>query len=233
MSSRTLMLSLISTLALGACAHDGSGPGDPSLFERLFLRTDDPVAETAGAPAPVHVGVTQSYGEPTAVPIGLVGPKAVASTDGPYLLDTGDRLRIIVFGQAELSNLYTVDQTGRLSVPLIGNVAVRGLTTKETEDQIASALRNGFLKTPQVTVEVETYRPFFVLGEVTQPGQYPYVLGMTAQTAVAIARGFTPRARQATVEITRIVNGELVRAEVPIHHPLRPGDTIQIFERWF
>ncbi|OQW53189.1 polysaccharide biosynthesis/export family protein [Candidatus Raskinella chloraquaticus] len=153
--------------------------------------------------------------------------------DQPYTLDTGDRLRIIVFGQAELSNLYTVDQTGRLSVPLIGNVAVRGLTTKETEDQIASALRNGFLKTPQVTVEVETYRPFFVLGEVTQPGQYPYVLGMTAQTAVAIARGFTPRARQATVEITRIVNGELVRAEVPIHHPLRPGDTIQIFERWF
>jgi len=153
--------------------------------------------------------------------------------DQPYTLDTGDRLRIIVFGQAELSNLYTADQTGRLSVPLIGNVAVRGLTTKETEDQIASALRNGFLKTPQVTVEVETYRPFFVLGEVTQPGQYPYVLGMTAQTAVAIARGFTPRARQATVEITRIVNGELVRAEVPIHHPLRPGDTIQIFERWF
>lgn len=153
--------------------------------------------------------------------------------DQPYTLDTGDRLRIIVFGQAELSNLYTVDQTGRLSVPLIGNVAVRGLTTKETEDQIGSALRNGFLKAPQVTVEVETYRPFFVLGEVTQPGQYPYVLGMTAQTAVAIARGFTPRARQASVEITRIVNGELVRAEVPIHHPLRPGDTVQIFERWF
>lgn len=153
--------------------------------------------------------------------------------DQPYTLDTGDRLRMIVFGQAELSNLYTVDQAGRLSVPLIGNIAVRGLTTKETEEQIATALRNGFLRTPQVTVEVETYRPFFVLGEVAQPGQYPYVLGMTAQTAVAIARGFTPRARQATVEITRIVNGELVKAEVPIHHPLRPGDTIQIFERWF
>ena len=153
--------------------------------------------------------------------------------DQPYTLDTGDRLRVIVFGQAELSNLYTVDQAGRLSIPLIGAVGVRGLTTKELEDQIAGALRNGFLRTPQVTVEVETYRPFFVLGEVAQPGQYPYVLGMTAQTAVASARGFTPRARQVTVEITRAVNGELVRAEVPIHHPLRPGDTVQVFERWF
>lgn len=153
--------------------------------------------------------------------------------DQPYTLDTGDRLRVIVFGQTELSNLYTVDQAGNLSVPLIGTVAVRGLTTQESEGKIAAALRNGFLKSPQVTVEVETYRPFFVLGEVTQPGQYPYVLGMTAQTAVAIARGFTPRARTTTVEITRAVNGELVRAEVPIHQPLRPGDTVQVFERWF
>lgn len=164
------------------------------------------------------------------------GPAAQAifdALDQPYTLDTGDRLRVIVFGQAELSNLYTVDQAGRLSIPLIGAVGVRGLTTKEMEDQIGAALRNGFLKTPQVTIEVETYRPFFVLGEVAQPGQYPYVLGMTAQTAVAIARGFTPRARQSTIEITRSVNGELIRAEVPIHHPLRPGDTVQVFERWF
>lgn len=153
--------------------------------------------------------------------------------DQPYTLDTGDRLRVIVFGQTELSNLYTVDQAGKVSVPLIGSVPVRGLTTKEMESRVAAALQGGFLKSPQVTIEVETYRPFFVLGEVVQPGQYPYVLGMTAQTAVAIARGFTPRARQATVEITRQVNGELVRAEVPIHHPLRPGDTVQVFERWF
>lgn len=153
--------------------------------------------------------------------------------DQPYTLDTGDRLRVIVFGQAELSNIYAIDGAGRISMPLIGQVEVRGSTTREVEARIAQKLRGGFLRDPQVTIEVDTFRPFFILGEVTQSGQFPYVIGMTVQNAVAIAGGFSPRARQSTVEITRIVNGEQIRAEVPLHHPIRPGDTIRVFERWF
>lgn len=153
--------------------------------------------------------------------------------DHPYTLDTGDRLRVIVFGQAELSNLYTIDPTGRISLPLIGLVEARGLTTAELESQLRGRLRSGFLRDPQVTVEVDTYRPFFVLGEVNGGGAFPYQFGMTAQTAVAIASGFAPRARQDQVEITRNVSGRLMRATVPIHHPLRPGDTVRVLERWF
>lgn len=151
----------------------------------------------------------------------------------PYTVDTGDRLRIIVFGQADLSNVYAIDASGRLSMPLIGQVEARGTTTRDLEQRIAGRLRTGFLRDPQVTIEVDTYRPFFIMGEVTQNGQFAYVVGMTVQTAVAIAGGFTPRARQTTVELTRQVNGELIRATVPLHHPIRPGDTIRVFERFF
>lgn len=151
----------------------------------------------------------------------------------PYTVDTGDRLRIIVFGQADLSNVYAIDASGRLSMPLIGQIEARGATTRDLEQRIAGRLRTGFLRDPQVTIEVDTYRPFFIMGEVTQNGQFAYVVGMTVQTAVAIAGGFTPRARQTTVELTRQVNGELIRATVPLHHPIRPGDTIRVFERWF
>jgi polysaccharide export outer membrane protein len=153
--------------------------------------------------------------------------------DQPYTLDTGDRLRIIVFGQPDLSNVYAIDAAGKISMPLIGQVEVRGATTRELETRIAGRLRNGYLRDPQVTIEIDASRPFFILGEVAQSGQFAYVPGMTVQTAVAIAGGFTPRARQATVEITRTVAGELMRAEVPLHHPIRPGDTIRVFERWF
>jgi polysaccharide export outer membrane protein len=153
--------------------------------------------------------------------------------DQPYTLDTGDKLRVIVFGQPDLSNVYAIDGAGKISMPLIGQVDARAATTRELETRIAARLRNGLLRDPQVTIEVDTYRPFFILGEVVQSGQFPYVVGMTVQNAVAIAGGFSPRAQQSTVEITRVVAGEHIRARVPIHHPIRPGDTIRVNERWF
>ena len=151
----------------------------------------------------------------------------------PYRLASGDRLRIIVFGQNDLSNLYAVDGSGRISMPLIGEVAVAGYTTLEAERTIAARLRKGFIREPKVTVDVDTYRPFFVLGEVNSSGQYPYVNGMSAQTAVAIAGGFTPRADRTYAELTRRTPEGLVTANVPIIYPVKPGDTIVIRERWF
>jgi polysaccharide biosynthesis/export protein len=155
------------------------------------------------------------------------------SLKAPYRVSTGDRLRIIVFGQDNLSNIYAVDSVGNVSFPLIGNVPVNNQTTKELEQNIATRLRQGFIREPKVTVEVDVYRPFFVLGEVTTSGQFAYVNGMTVQTAVAIAGGFTPRANQRQATLTRKINGELVTGTVPLTHPVRPGDTIMITERWF
>jgi polysaccharide export outer membrane protein len=151
----------------------------------------------------------------------------------PYRLATGDRLRIIVFGQDNLSNIYAVDGAGRIAMPLIGAVPVSGLTTQAAAQLIETRLRGGFIREPRVTVEVDTYRPFFILGEVTTSGQFPYVNGMTVQTAVAIAGGFTPRALRSQAELNRRLPAGVVTAAVPITYPMQPGDTVVIKERWF
>jgi polysaccharide export outer membrane protein len=153
--------------------------------------------------------------------------------EGPYLLASGDRLRIIVFGQDNLSNIYAVDGAGQISMPLIGTVPVAGQTTSSIARTIESRLRNGFIREPKVTVEVDTYRPFFILGEVTNSGQFPYVNGMSVQTAVAIAGGFSARAARSYAQVSRPIEGGVVTANVPITYPIRPGDTIVIKERWF
>jgi len=152
--------------------------------------------------------------------------------DAPYTLASGDKLRVIVFGQDNLSNIYPVDGSGRISMPLIGTVPARGLTTRALERQISARLRNGFVREPQVTVDIDTYRPFFILGEVVASGQYPYVSGMTVEKAVAIAGGFSPRAYQYAGDVTRQINGEPFTASLPITAPVAPGDTIVIRERF-
>jgi polysaccharide export outer membrane protein len=162
-----------------------------------------------------------------------VDQRFVQALTAPYLLDSGDRLRIVVFNQPSLSNTYTVDASGFISVPLIGDVQARGQTTGDLETTIAARLRAGYLREPSVTVQVDTYRPFFIMGEVRAPGQYPYVAGLTARTAVAIGGGFSPRAVQDVVVISRQIDGTIVEARVPADHPVRPGDTIYVLERWF
>lgn len=175
------------------------------------------VAVTAGACAPRYA----------------VSDYALAQPSGPYRLASGDRLRVIVFGQDNLSNVYAVDGSGKISMPLIDAVEAQGRTTQQLEKAIEAKLRGGFLREPKVSVEVDAYRPFFVLGEVTNSGQFPYVHGMTVQTAVAIAGGFTPRGQRTSAEVTRQVEDQLVTASVPITYPVQPGDTIVIKERWF
>jgi len=194
-----------------------------------------PLAEPAGVPPPVVMG-------PPAPPSVVMGPPAGPAATSPaaamaaepaYMLNSGDKLRIVVFGQDGLSNSYAVDAAGNITMPLIGAVYAREHTTSALSQDIATKLRNGYIREPHVAVEVEAYRPFFILGEVTAPGQYPYVANMTAETAVAIAGGFSPRASKAKVEVSRTVDGQLYRGKVPLSFPLRPGDTILISERWF
>jgi polysaccharide export outer membrane protein len=160
-------------------------------------------------------------------------PGFAEATGSVYTLSSGDRLRIIVFGQDNLSNTYAVDGSGRISMPLVGLVDARGMTTAALEKAIEARLRNGLMREPKVTVEVEQYRPFFILGEVTSSGQYPFVNGMTVQTAVAIAGGYTPRGQRETADVTRTIRGTPITATVPMTYPVHPGDTITIRERWF
>lgn len=153
-----------------------------------------------------------------------------------YTLSAGDKLRIIVFGQDNLSNIYAVDGGGRVAMPLIGTVSVGGGTTAQAARAIEAKLANGYVREPHVTVEVDSYRPFYVLGEVTTSGQYPYVNGMTVETAVAIAAGFGPRAARDYAVLTRPGHGGqdgLINGIVPMSYPVRPGDTIVIKERFF
>ena len=157
----------------------------------------------------------------------------VQEPQGPYTLAAGDRLRIIVFGQDNLSNSYAVDGGGRISMPLIGIVHAGGQTTAQLERTIEARLRNGFLREPKVSVEVEQYRPFFILGEVKTPGQYAFVDGMTAVTAVAMAGGFTYRARQDFVLVTRGSDPQKVERRAPVSTPVLPDDVLRVPERFF
>ena len=172
------------------------------------------------------------------VAVASLAPVVVAAPvilhDPAYRLDAGDRLRIVVFGQEGLSNSYSVDAAGVITMPLIGSVPARGATPAELAAAITSRLKGGFIREPYVAVEIEAYRPFFILGEVAAPGQYPYVPNMTAEAAVAIAGGFTPRAKRNVVTITRNnpATGQ-ARIVASPNAPLSPGDTVVISERWF
>jgi polysaccharide biosynthesis/export protein len=169
---------------------------------------------------------------PVAEPV-VAAPLAMAPEEAPYTLDSGDRLRVVVFGQEGLSASYAVDAAGNLTLPLIGAVHARGQTPASLSRAIAEKLRQGYIREPHVAVEVETYRPFFILGEVAVPGQYPYVPNMTVETAVAIAGGFTPRAERKKVTLSRNFDGIPTRGPVPVIATVRPGDTIVVQERWF
>lgn len=156
-----------------------------------------------------------------------------AALNQPYLFDAGDRLRVTVFGETDLTNTYSVDKAGYVAFPLIGSIAARGRTPQELEGAIAAKLRAGYLRNPDVSVEVDRYRPFFIMGEVGQAGQYAYVPGMTVQNAIAIAGGFSARALQDNADITRQVNGQVMNGRVALSDPILSGDTIFIRERLF
>jgi polysaccharide export outer membrane protein len=163
---------------------------------------------------------------------------AAASTAGAkdpdYKLGANDRLRITVFGQPTLTGEYTLDGNGVLAFPLIGNVPANGVTTSQLQQSIAAKLEPDYLVNPNVSAEVITRRPFFVIGEVQKPGNYSYVTSLTAINAVAIAGGFTRRAKKNDFYIRRLAaDGQAVRIEAHSGTVLQPGDTLEVRERLF
>lgn len=157
----------------------------------------------------------------------------LVDTKGPYQLDTGDVVRVSVYGDAELSKSYRVDDNGAIAFPLVGPVQVRGATTANAASRLAGALANGYMRNPDVAVEVEQYRPFFIQGEVRTSGQFPYVFGMTARAAISTAGGFTDTADRNKVLVYRRQGTEMVKGGVDLDFPIYPGDTIVVNERWF
>jgi polysaccharide export outer membrane protein len=238
MSLRLLVIGVTLALGLAGCAHDGDWLAyDQAREDARTAIASENGAISNGYPVPVGPAVETaaqtSWGEPLIVPANLTGPQAVADGDGPYLLDTGDRLRVFVYGQPNLSRLYTVDHGGTITVPLIGAVKARGLTTAALEGAIRARLGTQYVRDPQVTVDVQQNRPFFILGEVRNAGQYPYVSGMTVETAVAIAGGYTERASDRKFRLTRRINGLIEQIEAPSDYVVKPGDTVFVFERLF
>jgi len=219
---RRAFVTIAISIALAGCSHIGEWATVASYQDE----PGDSWETTARGPGMDNVS------EPTVVPVAVEGPQAVADSDGPYLLDTGDRLRIFVYGQPNLSRVYTVDHGGAVSMPLIGRVAARGLSTYSLESRIKARLGSKFVKDPEVTVDVAQNRPFFILGEVKTAGQYPYVSGMTVRAAIATAGGYSDRANQRNIEITRRINGLVEKLEVPDDYVIGPGDTLFVHERF-
>ena len=157
----------------------------------------------------------------------------MAAAFNAYTLGAGDSLRITVFGEEDLGGEYVVDGSGAVSLPLIGQVRAGGYTVPEFEGIIIEKLSDGYLRTPRVIIEVTNYRPFYIMGEVNAPGQYPYVTGMSVLNAVALAGGYTYRANESRVYIRR--GGAEVEVTAPADPSTRigPGDIIRVGERFF
>jgi polysaccharide export outer membrane protein len=200
---------------------------------RGLVTSSTRLAASGGAIGALRAGFAASprrgYGPAPAV---YATPIPVAY-DAAYRLDAGDRLRIVIYGQEGLTNTYAIDAGGSITMPLIGAVRARGLTPAGLAAEITGKLRNGYIREPSVAVEIEAYRPFFILGEVAAPGQYPYVPNMSVESAVAIAGGFSPRAKRDRVTLTHTDAGGSIRAVVPLGTPISPGDTVLVGERWF
>ena len=160
-------------------------------------------------------------------------PIADYSSNG-YKLGGGDQIRIITFGEDQLTGDFRVDDRGNIALPLLGNVKASGMTSEQLSAMLAAELRRRkLLQDPSVAVEVVAYRPVFVLGEVAKPGQYPYQPGMTMLTTVAVAGGFTYRAVQDYASVVRTTGSQAVAGKITPLSFVAPGDVINVFERRF
>ena len=150
-----------------------------------------------------------------------------------YRLGVADQIRVNVFGEENLSGEFVVDSAGTVSMPLIGEVAATGKTIREFQKDVEAALRDGYLNDPQVSAEVMNFRPYYILGEVAQSGEYPYSNGLTVLNAIATAGGFTYRANKKYIYIKRAGEQTEIRYPLTVSTPVQPGDTIRIAERLF
>jgi len=210
-----LAVALLSMQAMAQSASQGSAAQGAAPQQPLQRPAP---GSTASAPAPQ----------------GQSGQTAALKADDNYRLGSGDRVRVTVYGQPELTGEYAVDGSGQMSYPLVGQIRAGGMTAHELEKALIGKLSPDYLKNPSISVEVLTYRPFYIVGEVRTPGSYPFVSGMTVLNAVALAGGFTYRARENSFVVTRTAeDGSKSKVTAGAHATILPGDIITVRERYF
>jgi protein involved in polysaccharide export with SLBB domain len=178
-------------------------------------------------------GPVTAAGAPSA-PATVAGSITSSSPEAEgYILGAGDRVRVIVFGEPTLSGEFSIDSTGRVALPLVGEIKADGLSLRAFERAVQDLLKVDYLKDPRVSAEVLNFRPFYILGEVTKPGTYPYTSGLTVLNAVVTAGGFTYRANKGSVKIQHQGADKEADEKLTPGLGVQPGDTITIKERWF
>lgn len=181
----------------------------------------------------LFAGLASVRAQQSAAPVPGAATASDTGTNGSYTLGSGDKVRVNVFGQADLQGEYVIDGAGFVQLPLIGQTKAAGITVAEFQKQVTEKLGNGYLINPNVDVEVVAYRPFYIIGEVRTPGQYSYVNGMSVLNAVALAGGYSDRADKSEIYIRR--NGASKEVEYPADETTKvsPGDIVRVSERFF
>lgn len=167
-------------------------------------------------------------------PIASAPPMAVEAAPAmDYVLGTGDKIRFAVFGEASMAGEFQVASDGSVALPLVGALPAAGRTVGAFQQEATEALKKGYFIDPRVSVEVINFRPFYILGEVNKPGEYPYVAGLTLNKAVASANGYTYRANTKTVAIKRAKDETERKIAADGSLLIQPGDTVRVLERYF
>jgi protein involved in polysaccharide export with SLBB domain len=224
--ARRLAAAIIVTVLAGAAAASGAmAQGSlpaPSAAPILVPHTAPAEAGASKSPLAHAPAVSPAAGEPSAI------------RDENYKLGTGDKIRLVFYREEDLGGEYLVNSTGEVQLPLVGQMQAAGMTLHDFQASLtAKFVAEGYLKDPRISVEVLNYRPFYIMGEVKAPGQYPYISGMSVLNAVVLAGGYTYRANDSVVYLRR--NGDDKEIKVPADQTTKvnPGDIIRVDERIF
>jgi len=224
--------SVLLSMLLSGCASDWNGVGPRAAPGGIGLQTNGAVADGPGTVSSITQLPAGNQQGPIP-PFGARGHANAYEFSSGYRVGAGDKLTIRVAGEADLTGEFPVDASGAISMPYVQSATVAGMTTPQIEQMIAGRLRQGYLRDPKVSVQTVALRPFFIMGEVTTGGSYPYQPGLTAQQAIAIAQGFGPRADKNTILLTRRDARGTITKLVPLATQIFPGDIIFVRERWF
>jgi protein involved in polysaccharide export with SLBB domain len=229
------LLGITAAYLLVGCSGSSTSLEDSSVGAATNAPTQQTAPKVAGQP-PTSTVVEQPATAMIDPPKPTTGVQPLASQSvdpDQYQLGPGDKLRVIVFNESDLSGEFVVAGGGAVNLPLIGAVEARGATVGQFQDRIAAKLRDGFIKEPKVSVEVLNYRPFFIIGEVTKTGEFPYKAGLTVQDAVGVAGGYTYRANTKAAYIRRAGQDREEKVDLRQRVPINPGDSVRIPERFF
>ena len=206
-------------LCLGwtARAQEGALPAPTPNMQR-------PGAQAISQPAPFIPSPSQASSSPG---------RAAIINDDSYRLGAGDKIKITVYGEQDLSGEFLVSANGKVQFPLLGEIQAAGLTAQDFSKTLTAELGTKYLRNPKVSIEIQTYRPFYIIGEVNKPGEYTYESGLSLHGAVALAGGYTYRANDSNVYIRRVGSDGETSMRVTGQIKIYPGDVVRIPERFF